>query len=184
MTAARAEPIEFETVGLNGKTVPRCHFFLKTFNVAVFELHDLSTACANEMVMMALMRHIIVLGLSTEVSGLCQTRFAEEVERAVNGRESQVRIFARQLMVHLFSRDVFLLQEGIEDQFTLPCKFELVLPKMLLQDTHFFGMFRHHDEIKPPRSGIKDETEQPVKSVCSNRYEPKFPFDGCFRGCL
>ena len=166
MTAARAESIEFEAVGLNGKTVPRCHFFLKTFNVAVFELHDLSTTCANEMVMMALMRHIIVLGLSTEVPGLCQTRFAEEVERAVNGRESQVRISARQLMVHLFSCDVFLLQKGIEDQFTLPRKFELGLPKMLLQDSHFFGMFRHHDEINPPRSGIKDETEQPVKSVC------------------
>lgn len=166
MTAARAESIKFETVGLNGKTVPQCHFFLKTFNVAVFELHDFSTPRANEMVMMALMRHIIVLGLSTEVPGLCQTRFAEEVEGAVNGRESQVRIFARQLMVHRFSRDVFLLQKGIEDQFTLPRKFELVLPKVLLQDPHFLGMFRHHNEIKPPRSGIKDETEQPVKSVC------------------
>lgn len=115
MAAARAKSIEFEAVSLDGKTVPRCHFFLKTLDVAVFELHDLSTACANEMVMMALMRHIIVLGLSTEVPGLCQTRFAEEVERAVNGRESQVRVFARQLMVHLFSRDVFLLQKGIED---------------------------------------------------------------------
>ena len=169
MTAARAESIEFEAVGLNGKTVPRCHFFLKTLNVAVFEFHDLSTACANEMVMMALMRHIVVLGLSAEVPGLGQTGFAEEVERAVNGRESQVRIFARQLVVHRFSRDVFLLQKGIEDQFTLPRKFELVLPKMLLQDSHFFGMFRHHDEIEPPRSGIKDETEQPVKSVLHNR---------------
>ena len=141
MTAARAEPIEFEAVGLNGKTVPRCHFFLKTFDVAVFELHDFPTACANEMVMMALMRYIVVLGLSPEVPGLGQTRFAEEVERAVNGREPQVRIFARQLMIHLFSRDVFLLQKGIEDQFTLPRKFKLVPPKMLLQDPHFLSMF-------------------------------------------
>ena len=115
MTTARAEPIEFEAVGLNGKTVPRCHFLLKTLNVAVLEFHDLSTACANEMVMVALMRHIVVLGLSTEVSGLGQTRFAEEIERAVNGRESQMRIFACQLVVHLFSRNVFLLQKRIED---------------------------------------------------------------------
>lgn len=165
MAAAGTESIEFEAVSLDGKPVPRCHFFLKTLDVAVLELHDFSTACANEMVMMALMRHIVVLGLSTEVPGLGQTRFAEEVERAVNGREPQVWIFARQLVVHLFSGDVFLLQEGIENQFTLPRKFELVFPKMLLQDPHFFGMFRHHDETEPPRSGIKDETEQPVKSV-------------------
>ena len=109
MTAARAESIEFEAVSLDGKTVPRCHFFLKTLDVAVFELHYFSTACTNEMVMMALMRHIVVLGLSTEVPGLGQTRFAEEIERAVNSRKAQVRIFARQLVVHFFSRDVFLL---------------------------------------------------------------------------
>jgi hypothetical protein len=40
-----------------------------------------------------------------------------------------------------------------------------MLPKMLLQDSHFFGMFRHHDRTEPPRRGIKDETEQPVKSA-------------------
>jgi hypothetical protein len=165
MTAAGAESVEFEAVGLDGKTVPRCHFFLKTLNIAILEFHYLSAAGANEMVMMALMRHIVVLGLSTEVSGLGQTRFAEEIERAVNSREPQVWIFARQLVVHLFSRDMFLLQKGIEDQFTLPRKFELMLPKMLLQDSHFFGMFRHHDRTEPPRRGIKDETEQPVKSA-------------------
>ena len=165
MAAAGTESIEFEAVSLDGKPVPRCHFFLKTLDVAVLELHDFSTACANEMVMMALMRHIVVLGLSTEVPGLGQTRFAEEVERAVNGRQSQVWICASQLVVHRFSRDVLLLEKCVEDQFTLPRKFELVFPKMLLQDPHFFGMFRHHDETEPPRSGIKDETEQPVKSV-------------------
>jgi hypothetical protein len=148
MTAARAESVEFEAVSLDGKTVPRCHFFLKTLNVAVLKLHDLTATCANEMVVMALMRHIVVLRLSTEVPGLGETRFAEEIQRAVNGRQPQVRILAGQLVVHLFSRDVFLFQKGIEDQFTLPCKFELVLSKMLLQDTHFFGMFRHHDQTR------------------------------------
>jgi len=165
MTAARAEPVELEAVSLDGKAVPRSHFFLKTLNVAVLEFHYFPTACANKMIMMALMRHIVVLGLCTEVPGLGQTRFAEEIERAVNGREAQVWILTRQLVVHRFGRDVFLLQKGIEDQFTLPRKFELVLPKMLLQDPHFFGMFRHHDQTEPPRWRIKDETEQPVKSV-------------------
>ena len=165
MTAARAESVELEAVSLDGKTVPRRHFFLKTLNIAVLKFHYFPTACANKMIMMALMRHIVVLGLSTEVPGLGQTRFAEEIERAVNGREAQVRIFARQLMVHRLGCDVFLLQKGIEDQFTLPRKFELVLSKMLLQDPHFFDMFRYHDQIEPPGWGIKDETERPVKSV-------------------
>ena len=165
MTAARAESVELEAVSLDGKTVPRCHFFLKPLNVAVLELHYFPTACANKMVMMTLMRHIVELGLRTEVPGLGQASVAEEIECTVDGREAQVRIFARQLMVHRFGRDVFLLQKGIEDQFTLPRKFELVLPKMLLQDLHFFDMFRHHDQTEPPRRRIKDETEQPVKSV-------------------
>ncbi|HEU5403701.1 MAG TPA: hypothetical protein VFU86_20265 [Terriglobales bacterium] len=165
MTAARAESVELEAVSLDGKTVPRRHFFLKTLDIAVLKFHYFPTACANKMIMMALMRHIVVLGLSAEVPGLGQTRFAEEIERAVNGREAQVRIFARQLMVHRFGRDVFLLQKGIEDQFTLSRKFELMLPEMFLQDPHFFDMFRHHDQIEPPGWGIKDETEQPVKSV-------------------
>ena len=76
-----------------------------------------------------------------------------------------MRILSRQLVIHRFSRDVLLLQEGIEDQLSLPGNFELVFPKMLLQDTHFFGMFRHHDQTEPPGWGIKDETERPVKSV-------------------
>lgn len=180
MPTARAEPVELEAVGLDGKTVPRRHFFLKTLNVAVLELHYCPTACANEMVMMALMRHIVVLGLSAKVPGLGQTRFAEEIERAVNSRETQMRIFTGQLVVHFFSRDVFLLQKGIEDQFTLPRKFELVLSKMIFQDPHFFGMFRHHDKIEPPGYGIKDETEQPGQEYLHRTDSNLLPFDGAF----
>ena len=73
--------------------------------------------------------------------GLGETGFAEEVQRAVNGRQSQVRIFSRELVIHLFRRDVLLLEKGVQDQFTLPSKFELMFPEMLLQDSHFFGMF-------------------------------------------
>jgi len=165
MTAARAESVELEAVGLNGKTVPRCHFFLKTLDIAVFEFHDLPAAGADEVIMVAFVRDIVVLGLSAEVPSLCETGFAKKVERAVNGRQPQVRIFTSQLMVHLFRCDVFLLEKGVEDQFTLACKLQLVLPEVLLQDAHFFGMFGHRDQTEPCNSGIKDEIEQLVKSV-------------------
>src|SRR5690349_1690431 len=128
MTAARAEAIELETVGCDRKTVPRGDFFLKALDVAVLKLHDLSAAGANEVVMVALVRHIVVLGLRAKVPSLGQAGLTKEIERAVNGGQPQVRIFSRQLMIHFFSRDVLLLQKGIENQFTLPRKFELMLP--------------------------------------------------------
>ena len=53
MTAARAESVELEAMGLDGKTVPRRDFFLKTLDVAVLELHDLSAAGANKMIVVA-----------------------------------------------------------------------------------------------------------------------------------
>ena len=40
---------------------------------------------------MALMRDIVVLRLGAEVAGLGNARFTEEVQRAVNGGESEVR---------------------------------------------------------------------------------------------
>jgi len=141
MTAAGAESVKLEAVGLDDKAVSGGHLFLKTLDVAVLELHNLSAAGANEVIVVAFVRDVVVLRLSAEVPGLSQTRFAEEVQRAVNGRQSQVWIFASQLVVHRFSRDVLLLEKCVEDQFTLACELQLVLPEVLLQDPHFLGMF-------------------------------------------
>lgn len=143
MTTARTEAVEFEAMSLDRKAVTGSDFFLKTLDVAVFKLHNLSAAGANEVVVMTLMGDIVVLGLSAEVPGLCQTGFAKEIERAVNRRQSQMRIFSRKLVVHLFRRDVFLLEKGIEDQFTLAGKLQLMLSEMLFQPLHFFRMLGH-----------------------------------------
>lgn len=112
---------------------------------------------------MAFVRDVVVLRLSPEVAGLSQTGFAEEVQRTVNGCQAQVRILAGQLVVHLFGCNVLLLEKCIEDQFTLACKLQLVLPEVLLQSSHFFDMFRHGDETNPPGAGIKDEMKRLVK---------------------
>ena len=48
-------------------------------------------------------------------------------------------------MVELFCGDVFLFQKGIQDELPLARILQLVLPKMLFEDSHFFGMFRHVD---------------------------------------
>ena len=74
-------------------------------------------------------------------------------------------IFACQLMVHFLSRDVFLLQKCIENQLALARKFELVVLKMLFQNSHFLGMFGHRGRSLLPWKGIKDEMKQWVKSI-------------------
>jgi hypothetical protein len=79
---------------------------------------------------------------------------------------------------------VLLLEKCIEDQFTLACKLQLVLPEVLLQDTHFFDMFGHGDETNPPRAGIKDEIKRRVKRDSANRSENLPAFDGCVSGWL
>jgi hypothetical protein len=115
MTTARTEPVELKAVGLDGKTVPRRDLFLKPLDVAILKFHDLPTTCTDEMVMVALVRNIIVLGLGAKVTRLGQACFAKKVECAVNGRESKMGVFACQLMVHLFCRDMFLLEKCIKD---------------------------------------------------------------------
>jgi hypothetical protein len=143
MTAARTEPVEFKTVGLNRKAVTGGHLFLETLDVAVFEFHNLSAAGADEVVVMTFMGHIVVLGLGAEVTGLCQAGFAEEIKRTVNRRQSQMGIFSRKLVVHRFRRDVLLFEKGIENHFTLARELQLVLAEMLFQHPYLLRVLRH-----------------------------------------
>ncbi len=62
-------------------------------------------------------------------------------------------VLSRQLVVHRFCCDVLLLKKGVEYQFTLAGEFELVLPEMLLQDSHFFGVFGHYGVRASCREG-------------------------------
>ena len=153
MTTARTETVEFEAVGLDRKAVAGRHFFLKTFDVAVFELHNLSAAGADEVVVVTFMGDIVVLGLGAEVPGLCQAGFAEEIERTVNRRQSQMGIFSRKLVVHRFRRDVFLLKKGIENQFTLAGELQLMLPEMLFQHPDLLQMLGHSAGHTSSRGG-------------------------------
>lgn len=145
MTAARTEAVQFEAVGLDDETVAGRDLFLEAFNIAVLELHDLSAIGANEVVVVSLVGNVVVLGLRAEVSGLGQAGFAKEIERTVNRCQTQMRIFSSELVVHLFRRDVFLLEKGIEDQFTLAREFQLVLSEVFFQHLHLFRMFTHRD---------------------------------------
>jgi hypothetical protein len=63
MTAAGAESIEFEAVGLDGKAVSGGDLLLQFFNLAVFEFDDFAATCADEVIVMPFMGNVIVLRL-------------------------------------------------------------------------------------------------------------------------
>ena len=145
MTAARTEAVELKSVGLDGKSVPGGHFFLESLNIAVFKLHDLAAVGADEVIVVAFVRDVVVLGLGAEVPGLCEAGIAEQIERPVDCRESKMRIGLRQLVIHGLRGNVLLPEEGAQNQFTLAGDLELMLAQVLLQDLHFFHMLICHD---------------------------------------
>ena len=77
MTAARTEAVELKAVGLDGKSVPSGHFFLEPLNFFVFKFHDLFAAGADEVIVVALVRNVVILRLRAEVPGLCEAGIAE-----------------------------------------------------------------------------------------------------------
>jgi len=143
MTTARTEAVEFEAVGLDGEAVSGGHLLLKAFDVAVFELHDLSAVGADKVVVVAFVGDVVVLRLSAEVPRLRQAGFAKEIERTVDRRQPQMRIFARKLVIHLFRGDMFLLEKGLKNQLALAGVFQLMFSEMPFQDFHLFLMFGH-----------------------------------------
>jgi hypothetical protein len=138
MTATRTEAVELESVGLNGESIAGGDFLLQFFDFAVFKLDDLATTGANEMIVVAFVRDVVVLCLRTEMPGLGESRVAKEVERPIDGGQSQVGVGLGELVIHSFGGDVFLSEECREDEFTLTGEFQLVLSQMLLEHIHFF----------------------------------------------
>ena len=145
MTAARTEAVELKSVGLDGKSVPGGHFFLEPLNFFVFKFHDLIAVGADEVIVVALVRDVVVLRLRAEVPGLCESGIAEQIERPVDCRKSKMRIGLSQLVIHGLRGNVLLPEESVQNQFTLACELELMLAQVLLQGLHFLHMLICHD---------------------------------------
>lgn len=63
MAAVDAEAVQLKSMGLNYEAVFRGDLFLQSLNFTVFELHDLSAAGTNKVIVMTLVGNIIVLRL-------------------------------------------------------------------------------------------------------------------------
>jgi hypothetical protein len=161
MTAARTEAIQFKSVGVDGKSVPGSHFFLEPLNFFIFKFHDLLAAGADEVIVVAFVRDVVVLRLRAKVSGLCEAGVAEQIERPIDGREPKMRIGLRQLVIHGLRGNVFLPEEGVQNQFTLASELELMLTQMLLQGLHF--LYMGSCQGWPPIGLIRNETVRLVK---------------------
>lgn len=145
MSAARTEAVELKSVSLDGKSVPGGHFFLEPLNFLVLKFHDLLAAGADEVIVVAFVRDVVVLRLRAEVPGLCEAGIAEQIERSIDCRESKVRIGLSQLVIHGLRGDVLLPEERAQNHFTLTGELELMLAQVLLQGPHFLHMLICHD---------------------------------------
>ena len=130
-------------MGLNDGAVLGGDFFLEPFDLTIFKLHNCPAAGTDEVVVMALVGDIVVLGLRAEVSRLGDARLAEQIQGAVDCGQSQVGVLFGQLMVHRLGRDVFLSEECRQNQFSLPSQLQLVLGQVLAKHLHFFESFAH-----------------------------------------
>ena len=143
MAAIGAEPVELQLVGLNREAVPSRHFLLKPFDVAIFEFHDLAATRTDQMIVMALMGDVVVLGLRAEVPGLGQPGFAEEIQRAIDRGEADMGIPFRQQPVHLLRGNVLHFEKRAEDVFSLAGQLELVFCEVIPEDADFFEFLAH-----------------------------------------
>ena len=165
MTAARTEAVELKSVGLNGKSVPGGHFLLEPLNFLVFKFHNLLAAGADEVIVVALVRDVVVFGLRAEVPGLCEAGLAEQIERPVDGREPQMWVGLRQLMIHGFRGNMLLPEERVQNHFTLAGEFEMMLTQVLFQGLHFFHMCIC--QVGPPMGSLKTKLARLVKGCCA-----------------
>jgi hypothetical protein len=132
ITAAGTEAIELKAVSFDGESVAGGDFLLQSFDFLVFKFHDLLAAGADEVIMVALVRDIVVFRLRTEVPGLCETGIAEQIQRPIDGRESKMGVGLRQLVIHGLRGNMLLPEEGVQNQFTLSGELEVIFAQMLL----------------------------------------------------
>src|SRR4249920_2818154 len=132
ITAARTEAVELKAVGFDGESVADGDFLLQSFDFLVFKFHDLLAAGADEVIVVALVRDVVVLRLRTEVPSLCEAGIAEQIQRPVDGREPKMGVGLRQLVIHGLRSNVLLPEKGVQNQFTLAGELEVIFSQVLL----------------------------------------------------
>ena len=143
MTTVGTQAVEFQFMRLNYESVLAGHLLLQTLNLTILEFHDFSAARADQMVVVSFMRHIVILRLRAKVSCLSQAGLAEQIQCAVNRRQTEMRVLFGQLMIHGLGGDVFLFQKCHENKFALAGQFQLVLGEVVPQGLHFFHILVH-----------------------------------------
>ncbi len=152
--------VQLQFMGANGKPVLAGDFFLQGFNLTIFELNNFLALCANEMVMVSLVRHVVELCLHPGLSLRVETLFLREAgltqkfQRAEHGGKADMRVFPGKLLIHPFGRHVFHSQKSREDVLTLAGQLETVFRKVLFENVEFFNGFGHTPRIPTCKSTL------------------------------
>ena len=77
MAATRAEPVQFKPVGLDHEAIFSRYLFLQPFDLAILEFHNGAAPGADQVVVVAFVRNVVVLRLRAEMPCLGDTGFAE-----------------------------------------------------------------------------------------------------------
>lgn len=165
MAAVHAEAVELKPVRLDDEPILGRHFLLEPLDFAIFELHNLSAARTDQVIMVSLMGDVVVLGLRTEMSCLRDACLAKEIQCAIDGRQAEMRVLFRELVVHRLGGDVFLAKESRQDEFSLAGQLQLMLRQVLAEGIHFFVSFSH-DRTGCVSAPLKTKEPQLVKGRC------------------
>ncbi len=141
--AGSALTVQFKLVRGDVEFMSACDLLLEFFDITILELDNRSTLCADHVVVVSLVGHVVVVCLGSEMPLLRQSALAKKIQCAVDGRESDVRFTLREFVVDLLGRDMFHPQEGLEDNLTLAGHSQFMLGEMLSKNGYLvsYGFF-------------------------------------------
>lgn len=143
--ALRTDSPDAEAVACRVKTVIRGDFVLFILDLFAVKLYQLAALGADQMVVV-----LVVVKVFITRAPVAQTLFArqpafdQKLERAVNSREADGRVFDFDNVIQVFGAEMaFGFEKNVEYQLALRGLFEPGAPEMFKEYLFLFGKFGH-----------------------------------------
>ena len=141
--ARRALTIQFKLVSGDVEFMSACDLLLEFLDITILELDNRATLCADHVIVVSLVGHVVEVCLGPEMPLLRQSTLAKKIQCAVDGCESDMRCTLRKFVVDLLRGDMFHLEKGLKNNLTLAGHSKLMLGEMLAKDGYLvsYGFF-------------------------------------------